>query len=246
MTTGRPVPLSKIAEETVSEAVALPRAPNRSNEELSMRALLVPEMRKRWPGARIIHELPLRYSEKRIDLAAITETEIISVEIKSSRDTLDRLHGQVRGFVPVSDLIVVALAPGHWTKEEMVWEEGPRGRVGSIRYCDADRILQEFGYSIGVWLADTENGRVQVERDAYDNKPGLWSAQLLDLLHVAELINVASAHRVAVGKKRPDHRTLVRACHDVMSGREVKRAVCAALRARSAFDKASDAPRNAS
>ena len=31
------------------------------------------------------------YSSNRIDLAAVTETEIVSVEIKSSRDVLDRL-----------------------------------------------------------------------------------------------------------------------------------------------------------
>ena len=53
-----------------------------------MRALIVPELRKRWPAARIVHELPLRYSTRRIDLAAITETEIISVEIKSSKGTI--------------------------------------------------------------------------------------------------------------------------------------------------------------
>jgi hypothetical protein len=84
---------------------------NRSGEELAMRALIVPELRKRYPSARIIHELPLRYSSNRIDLAAVTETEIISVEIKSSRDSLDRLEGQLRAFQPISARIITALAP---------------------------------------------------------------------------------------------------------------------------------------
>ena len=61
---------------------------NRSSEELAMRDLVVPELRRRWPTARIIHELPTRYSSNRIDLAAVTESAIIGVEIKSSRDVI--------------------------------------------------------------------------------------------------------------------------------------------------------------
>ena len=52
---------------------SLASATLRSDEELQMRALIVPELRKRYPSGRIIHELPLRYSTSRIDLAAVTE-----------------------------------------------------------------------------------------------------------------------------------------------------------------------------
>jgi hypothetical protein len=96
--------------------------PGRSDEELAMRALVVPKLRARWPEARIIHELPLRYSKRRIDLAAVTPTEIIAVEIKSSRDVMDRLEAQIRAFLPVSQLVMVCLAPV-WNEQLPVREE---------------------------------------------------------------------------------------------------------------------------
>ena len=95
---------------------------NRSSEELAMRDLVVAELRRRWRSAQIIHELPLRYSAKRIDLAAITDAEIISVEIKSSRDVVDRLEAQVRAFLPISTRVIVALAP-KWNEKLPLREE---------------------------------------------------------------------------------------------------------------------------
>ena len=100
---------------------------NRSSEELEMRALIVPELRKRYPSARIIHELPLRYSTNRIDLAAVTEDEIVTVEIKSSRDVVDRLERQLREFAPISSRLICALAPKWNEKLPYLVTESARG-----------------------------------------------------------------------------------------------------------------------
>lgn len=83
----------------------------RSEEEGQMRVIVEQHLRQRWPGARIIHEFPLRYSSRSLDMAAILPSEIIAVEIKSSKDVIDRLENQLRAFAPICTRIMVALAP---------------------------------------------------------------------------------------------------------------------------------------
>lgn len=217
----------------------------RSSEELEMRALIVPEMRKRYPTARIIHELPLRYSSNRIDLAAVTESEIYSVEIKSSKDVADRLEKQVRNFIPVSARIIVALAPKWNTKlEAEVSEKATKyGKVTSWmpRYTECQETIKRLSDgSIETWTVDAGAGTIEVTGGGYrESVP--WSFWMLDMLHVQELVTVAGRHRCWSGK-RPVHRDLVVACNDLMTGREIRTAVCAALRARAAFGAESDPP----
>lgn len=212
-----------------------------------MRDLIVPELRKRYPTARIIHELPLRYSTNRIDLAAVTETEIVSVEIKSSKDVADRLEAQLRAFAPVSTRIIVALAP-KWN-EQLPSETTERndkryGRVlcTSPRYTECQEIIRRIrAHWIETWTVDTEAQSIKVTAGAYGRKNRPWLAEMLDMLHVAEIQAIAEKHRIAYGK-RPTHDTLVSLCTDLMTGREITAAVCAALRARPAFAQGTDAP----
>jgi hypothetical protein len=213
---------------------------NRSSEELEMRALIVPELRKRWPGARIIHELPLRYSTNRIDLAAVTETEIVSVEIKSSRDVMDRLEAQLRAFHPISSRIIAALAPRWNLKLPMIETKLDFGTSFAPQYTETQQIIRKVG-GVEVWTVDSGAGSIEItDGGPYRaNKP--WLAQMLDMLHVSELVAIAERHHIAVAK-RPVHLTLVTDLVDMLQGREVVKAVCQALRERNAFDKASDPP----
>jgi hypothetical protein len=214
----------------------------RSSEELEMRALIVPELRRRYPTARIIHELPLRYSTNRIDLAAVTETEIVSVEIKSSKDVADRLEAQLRAFLPISSRVIVALAP-KWNAKlpEIVTEHG-KGHISYRRqYTPAQEIINRVrGNGIETWTVDAAASRFEVTDSAYrDTMP--WTAKMLDILHVSELVEIAGRHRCWSGK-RPVHLQLVRACFEMMTAREIIASVCGALRSRSAFAAASDPP----
>jgi hypothetical protein len=224
--------------ETVEIA---PRKQNRSSEELEMRALIVPELRKRWPGARIVHELPLRYSTNRIDLAAVTESEIISVEIKSSRDVMDRLEAQLRAFQPISARIIAALAP-RWNEKLPMLERAIEfgGRSFTPQYTETQEIIRDVG-GVEIWTVDAVAGSIEVTDSGPYRARKPWLAQMLDMLHVSELVEVANRHRIAVAK-RPVHLTLVTDLVDLLQGREVVAAACAALRARDAFDKASDPP----
>lgn len=217
-----------------------PRKQNRSSEKLEMRELIVPKLRKRWPGSRIIHELPLRYSTNRIDLAAVTETEIVSVEIKSSRDVMDRLEAQLRAFQPISSRIIAALAPRWNEKLPALKTKRENYTAYSLQYTLTQEIIRKVG-GIETWTVDAATGAVEVtDGGPYrSNKP--WLAQMLDMLHVSELVEIAGRHQIAVAK-RPVHLTLVTDLVDMLQGREVVKAVCRALRARNAFDKASDPP----
>lgn len=214
---------------------------NRSGEELAMRVLVVERLRALWPGARIIHELPLRYSTRRIDLAAVTLDQIVAVEIKSSRDAMDRLEAQLRGFVPVASVLICALAP-KWNVTLPMLEErrDDGGRVFRQQFTEPQRIISSIGHGIETWTVDADAGKVEGAKAPWPwqvSKP--WAWRLLDVLHVAELSEIADRHRVAAKRT---HWPLVQACAEMMTGREVSRAVCRALRRRDAFDKSSDRP----
>ena len=203
-----------------------------------MRELIVPRLRADYPSARIIHELPLRYSSNRIDLAAVTEGEIISVEIKSSKDVSDRLEAQLRAFQPISARMIVALAPV-WNVElpkfgkPFVRRGAKLGTTYVSQYTEAQAIIRRVGGAREIWTVDAEAGSIDVTEQGYRNSRP-WLAKMLDMLHVAELVEIAARHRCRSGK-RPVHETLVSACHDLMTGREIIAAVCGALRKRDAF-----------
>jgi len=207
-----------------------------------MRELVVAELGNRWRVARIIHELPLRFSAKRIDLAAITDREIISVEIKSSRDVADRLEAQVRAFLPISVLVIVALAPRWNEKLPFREERHPKHTSYFQPLTEAQNVIQRIGeLSIETWTVDAERQSVEVTDGAFRRNEHPWPARMLDILHVAELGEIAFGRRLSVAK-RSVHSDLVALCCGSMTGAEVTAAVCRALRAREAFGASSDPP----
>lgn len=214
------------------------RRPGRSDEELEMRDLIVPKLRLAHPSARIIHELPLRYSSNRIDLAAVTEDAIVAVEIKSSRDVMDRLESQIRAFQPVCSKVIVALAPKWNPKAEMVWEQRGARTVGVYRYSATQDLIKAIG-GVETWTVCAETKTVEATSGTWVGNKASWATAMLDMLWRDELEMIAVKHRVSI-PKRASHIVIRDACEELMTGREVRRAVCHALRTRKAFDKASD------
>lgn len=194
-----------------------------------MRGLIVPRLRQDYPDARIVHELPLRYSSNRIDLAAVTPDQIIAVEVKSSRDEMRRLERQVRAFQPVSSKVIVALAP-KWLK--------PRGKKTAQE--SAQDILLRCG-RVETWAVCAQALTLDKVDGGWHVQSAPWSAQLLDILWRAELEAIADQYSVIVPRRRPSHAILRDACEAALTGRQIRSAVCAALRARVAFGRASDA-----
>jgi hypothetical protein len=198
---------------------------NRSAEELAMRAMMDAELRYAFPQARIIHELGLRYSTNSIDIAAVTAHQIIGVEIKSSRDTLDRLEKQVRAFAPFCSLVFIAVAPRWVDQAQRIAER-----------CGAPNVIVE--------ACCAATGRIVVDPFwvAHRTQRHGWALRQLDALRVSELEIVAAQFGVA---PRSSHAKLVDSLCDHLTGREVRRAVCDTLRHRVSPNPMSDPPTEA-
>jgi hypothetical protein len=164
-------------------------------------------LRDSFPGARIVHEFDL--GGVRLDLAAITEDRLAVLEIKSELDTLSRLERQVKFGLRIGGPVLVCYAPK--------WEE-------PIRALDfADRWRVE-------WLMETDDGfsglghrRITADHDRYDNRALFW------LLLKPELLALARPHGGKVRHTVPELQSIV---HENLTGREIRRGVMAALRAR--------------
>lgn len=173
-------------------------------------------LRQHWPGARIVHEFDL--CGVRLDLAAITEDRLILLEIKSELDTLSRLERQVRFALSIGGPVLVVYA-SRWA-----------GTIRKYRFEGDWRIE---------WIEERD-GPLEVQRplilaegnDRYDNRA------LMRLLLKPELFALAKPYGA---KTRFDVSTLQTIVHENLTGREIRRGVMAALRARH-FGWTCDAP----
>lgn len=84
-----------------------------SAAEERIREKAVAAMRRRWPSARIVHELQLEQGGIRIDLAAVSEDFLALAEIKSERDVLKRLPAQISRAMAVADEVWIVIAAKH-------------------------------------------------------------------------------------------------------------------------------------
>lgn len=170
-----------------------------------------------FPGARLVHELVV--GECRIDMAFITRDALYGIEIKSSRDTLDRLRDQLRVFRASLPCIYLAVAPKWRSESGIIF-----GGVERI-YCDVSGETPEIS-SYATPLRDV-NRKITV--------------QMLDLLWAAEARAIAMRNRLDVTKTTPLYK-IVPILARALTGNEIVREVCRELRARDAFPKAKDHP----
>lgn len=188
---------------------------NRSSEELSMRNAVEAWGRARYPDARVMHELAV--GGCRIDLAFVAPTHLFGVEIKSSRDTLDRLDRQMRHFTEHLPEVWLAIAER--------WNESVR--------------------SIGDHPVDFDIGRILVvDNEVREKLPsGSYSyphparvdrtltTPTLHLLWRDELFALAKEHGLHVSS-RATVRTLVELLSRALTGDQIIAGVCKHLRAR--------------
>lgn len=128
---------------------------NRSSEELTMREHVEGWGRKKWPDARVFHELVV--NECRIDIAFICPNDLIGVEIKSSKDVLTRLDKQSRVFREHLPEFWLAIAPKwkdapdkpYYHNEIVVTEDG----VEPFRFT-AQRNRRCYDAMLGLLWAD--------------------------------------------------------------------------------------------
>lgn len=171
--------------------------------------------RARYPDARVMHELAV--GGCRIDLAFVAPSHLFGVEIKSSRDTLDRLDRQIKHFTEHLPEVWLAIAE-RWTE--------------SVK-------------SVGDHPVDFDVGRILViNSKVYEKLPsGPYSyphparadraltTPTLHLLWRSELFALAKEHGL-----RPSSRATVRALLEslarALTGDQIIVGVCKHLRAR--------------
>lgn len=191
--------------------------------EERIRAKAEAAMRRRWPGARIIHELQLEQGGIRIDLAAVTEETINLVEIKSERDVLKRLTAQIGRAVEVADEVWIVAAEKHRRPIHELrckYDDG-----GAHRALGRARVLIE--------RLDLD-GELHSDAEAWGSDHGPDPRARFDLLWRGEQASALGRHfggaSVPSGKMTRARMTALAVEH--MTGRELRRAVCAQLRDR--------------
>lgn len=197
--------------------------------EERIRAKAVEAMRRRWPSARIVHELQLEQGGIRIDLAAISDDFLAVAEIKSERDVLKRLPSQIRRAIAVADEVWICIAAKHEAALSEI--RSSYGAAGSEAE-DARRAIQ--GARVMVERLDLDGG-LHVDSWSMRNRPNTPDPRRrFDLLWRDEQASALARHFGGMvgsaGKLTRDYMTAQAIEH--MTGRELRRAVCAQLRDR--------------
>lgn len=205
---------------------------NRSCEELAMRGLVERWGRANWPRARLVHELVV--NTKRIDMAFVNTNHLIGVEIKSSRDTLERWREQAIEYHKTLPEVWIAFAP-KWLGDPGIDDIG-----GSLRYATG-KILVSADEDLVSLKADQYPGGTCYERAAQANET--LTVPMLDLLWRDELTEMCESHFIRV-RSVDTMPTLKVAAARNLTGIQIIKGVCKALRARDSFpqDPASDPP----
>lgn len=205
-----------------------------SSDEREIRDAVVARLRELLPSARIVHELNIAgQGSNRIDVAAVTRNAIVAAEIKSKKDKLDRLDTQWPAFLKVSDYLIVAAHEKHFVRHRDKWER--EDSPGELRLNHV-LFLNSWSRRKYVWPYP----RPAEERGAWTFDPirdiqmrfPLNAGDMLNMLWADELSAECSRHRVAAGA-RPTRFTMIRQMASMMTGREVREAVCRQLRQRS-------------
>lgn len=182
-------------------------------------------LRELFPSARIVHELDL--CGVRLDLAAITDDRLVLLEIKSERDTLSRLDNQVRFAHQIGGPLIICIAPR--------WIEDLKARSywrNTEKLVETDDGFADLHNREGQYASYWRTRLLREDQDRYDS----WA--LMRLLLKPELYALAKPHGA---KSKHDVSALQRIAHDNLTGREIRRGVMAALRARH-FGWTCDAP----
>ncbi|KQV66621.1 hypothetical protein [Caulobacter sp. Root343] len=201
-----------------------------SDAEERVRAATVAMLRAEFPAARIIHELEI--GGARLDVAAIDHDRIVVCEIKSEKDSLKRLAHQSKFALSVSDDYRVICTSKHVDqilgfREIYVTVDGRQV---------VNKNFNEHLRAATVWLES--GGQLQKV-----SKPLKWygrrrilAESVLSLMHVHE---VKAALRHLGAKSRWTGSDLCTFAMEHMSGGDIRRLVCASLRARR-FARADD------
>lgn len=216
--------------------------------EERIRAKVEASLRREFPDARIVHELNVQQGVKRLDLAAVRRDGLTLVEIKSERDTLSRMQSQIAAALKITGDVRVYAAEKHRAallnagREHLVGSDGKwimhkeelgSGRV-QYRYEPNPAYVRELNAVLV--LIEGEDGFEPLEamhaswwpRRRMGHTPD--ARAVFDLMWNAE--QVAALASAGCTPASLNRQVMTRAAFDHMSGGQILRAACAALRAR--------------
>ncbi|WEK50365.1 MAG: hypothetical protein P0Y66_22430 [Candidatus Kaistia colombiensis] len=193
-----------------------------SSSEQEIRDALVDFLHRELPKARVIHELAT--GGCRADVAAVEPERLMLFEIKSAKDTLDRLSAQMKEFQAVGHHAFVV-------PHEKWFDRTPYDN-GAARF-----VWPRDEYRYDVWAYPEDAGSSSVTPYMYRwrlPKPTLsqpHSRNLLFLLWKDELLAECAEHQIKVNSRtrNPD---LVDLLAYRLTGQQIARAVCRQLRGR--------------
>ena len=198
----------------------------RSPAEAEIREPVVARLRELMPAARIIHEIQsVCQGPTRIDVLAVTPDRIAAVEIKSSRDKLDRLPAQLEAMQGCAHHPIVALHAKHFEVTEasnaVTWISAPK----------------EAGYGV-VWgfdlpqARDAEPYRRHEIHDRWSKWMACPPAGAVNMLWRDELRAIVARRDLISRTSKLTMPELIDVLCWHLTGAELTREVCTALRAR--------------
>lgn len=211
----------------------------RSSAEAEIRDAVVARLRMIRPKARIMHEVNCSlWGPNRIDVLAVSPAEIISVEIKSERDKLDRLPAQIASMLTMSHHVIAALHEkflvegkkptnkwaAHYERDGVFWrKELPPEAAKATPWVYPERRRAIMGVHQG--FDDLASWR---QPDQAIQKPNIGSVDMLradEMRTFCKIMGVPAGRRATLANTIP----LIKwAC----TGEQITKGVCAVLRAR--------------
>ena len=175
-----------------------------SDAEEALRVAVEAWMRRRWPASRIVHELVLDAGTTRIDLASVGDEELRLVELKSAKDVLKRLPGQIRAATECAHEVWVAIDAKQLDKFNAM-KDAEKG----VRWWGVGLLVLRDGVLSETWQA------TNAQPDPRRVVQLLWSDEMRT--HLIDSNNQVNMIRRAV---------------DEYGLRHIMRKVCLALKAR--------------
>lgn len=214
----------------------------RSPDEGELREAVVARLRVMMPAARIMHEVNAASFGNRIDVLAVDKAEIVAVEIKSKKDKLDRLPDQIKAMTGVAHHVIVAAHEKFLVETPTNQWAAHTERDGKFYRAALPDVVDRLGPKVMPWVYPLRN---RAMNGAAWNEY-LWNAPqpvfaealpsgALNMLWQAELVTMCARHRVPANS-RATMDFMRRALRWHLTGAELTRAICAALRARECIE----------
>ncbi len=201
----------------------------RSSDEAEVRDAAVSRLRSLRPTARIIHEIN-NGCINRVDVLAVSKTEIIALEVKSKKDTLDLLDGQIKGMSLIAHHTILAVHES--LLDEVVTNQwAARAERDGAFYRRVSPVLS--GRRAELWVYP------ELPRDQWrgpnDTLNEVLPASALEMIWKDELITLCHHNRLPTNTRTRAYdmrRMLLWNC----SGRDLVTGICATLRARNCIE----------